>query len=269
MKVSSGMLLAFYGCIIFFVFGLIFFHSGSASLLETVAIEDVGDLLFPGDGFERGQYYFNADDDPSGPYDLVKARDAYTAQIHASSTENQFVWYQLGRIDFLEGKFDAAIYKFEKQIQYFGDVVPSVHYMLGLTYGYKARKTNAESDWARAAEEFETFIRLKPESPWARTDLSWVYFSQGKYEEMKPVLEQGLQNHPDHPWLLNMYGLALLNTDNREGAKVHFKKALENARKLTIHDWGLAYPGNNPALWQEGLDSFIEAIETNLKLVTE
>jgi tetratricopeptide (TPR) repeat protein len=251
------------------VFGaLIFFQDTLLSHTNTRAHINE-QVLTIADDFERGQYYFNADDEQGGAYDLVQARAAYTAVIHASSTENQFVWYQLGRIDFLEGKFDTALFKFEKQVEYFGDTVPSVHYMLGLTYGYRARQTNDEQDWNNSAEEFKKFIVIKPESPWARTDLSWIYFSQGKYTEMLPVLEAGLEYHPDHAWLLNMYGLALLNTGNKVAAKDIFTKALENAKKLTVQEWGLAYPGNNPALWQEGLSSFIEAIETNLELVSE
>jgi tetratricopeptide (TPR) repeat protein len=200
---------------------------------------------------------------------LAKARAAYSEAITVSSTGNLYAWYQLGRIDFLEGAFDAAIYKFEKQIEYFGDAVPNVHYMLGLTYAYKARQSHQENQWQKAEEEFSTYITIDPQSPWGRVDLSWVYFSQGKYGEMIPVLEEGLTYAPEHPWLHNMYGLAKMNTGDNESAKKHFEHSLEGARKLKAQEWGKAYPGNDPASWDEGLQTFIEALEKNFALVSK
>lgn len=230
--------------------------------------EQVGPTLAE-DPFLRGQYYFNADADPAPPYDLLKARQAYEEVLNASSSSHSLAWYQLGRIDFLEGKYDNAINKFQKQIAFFGDQVPSVYYMIGLTYGYKARATNDPQDWQKGAEGFQKYIEIVPHSPWARTDLAWIYFSQGKFEEMTPVLEEGLEIHPDHPWLHNMYGLALMNTGDSKNAKMHFDTALIGAKKLSPEEWGNAYPGNNPASWSKGLDSFIDAIEKNRQLVSE
>jgi len=169
-------------------------------------------------------------------------------------------------IDFLEGKSVAAIHKFNKQIEYFGDESPNVYYMLGLTYGYKARQSEAKRDWQHAEENFKKFLEFHPESPWTRTDLSWVYFSQGKYEEMVPVLEEGLEYEPEHPWLLNMYGLALLNTGERELANQYFLQAAIEADKLKIEDWGKAYPGNDPRVWEQGLSEFKEAIWRNIEI---
>lgn len=222
----------------------------------------------PEDPFLRGQYYFNQDENPNGPYDLVKAREAYTAALEESPNGYPLAWYQLGRIDFLEGKFVAALYKFDSQIEQFGDVSPNVYYMIGLTNGFKARVTQNEDDWLAAEEGFKTFLTYVPESPWARTDLAWVYFAQGKFESMLPLLEAGLQTHPAHPWLLNMYGLALLNTQRHEEALQYFRAAAEEAAKLTPEVWGRAYPGNNPSEWSAGLDSFRAAIQKNIELVT-
>ena len=218
------------------------------------------------DPFTLGQYYFNHLDDQEGEYNLEKARHYFQTAIAEDPAANQLVWYQLGRIDFLEGSFDQAIYNFEKQIEYFGDSLPNVHYMLGLTYAYQARRYGRIEVWPKAEEEFKKFLTFRPASPWARTDLAWIYFSQGKYEEMLPVLELGLETNPDHPWLLNMYGLALLNTNQKEQAAAHFDRALTAADALTVEDWGKAYPGNDPAVWPEGLAEFRAAIANNLEL---
>src|SRR3989344_6638476 len=130
------------------------------------------DLSETADPFELGEYYFNAYDTPDGKYDLKLARQYYTKAIEEGS-ENPMVWYQLGRIDFLEGNYSGALYKFDKQIALYGEQVPSVYYMRGLTYGYKARKSGDALDWRKAEENFLKHLEDKPESPWTRTDLSW------------------------------------------------------------------------------------------------
>lgn len=218
------------------------------------------------DPFQRGQYYFNYENSPDGPYDLEKARHYYEEAIRASSTQYAFAWYQLGRIDFLEGEFNAAIYNFNKQVEHFGDATPSVYYLLGLTYGYKASERDNARDWAKAEQGFLDYLAYDPESPWARTDLAWVYFAQGKYEEMLPVLEKGLEIHPEHPWLLNMYGLAFLNLGAYEKAHRTLLEAQTFAAEVTVEDWGQAYPGNDPARWHEGLAEFNYLIQKNIDI---
>jgi tetratricopeptide (TPR) repeat protein len=216
--------------------------------------------------FELGQYYFNHGDSADGTYDLQKARLYFEEAIKEGPKSNNLLWYQLGRIDFLEGKFDDAINKFNRQIEYFGDQYSNVYYMLGLTYGYKARKTGNEEDWRHAEENFHTYLKYDPLSPWARVDLAWVYFSQGKYEEMKPILENGLESMPQNPWLLNMYGLSLLNLGNKAKAREVFFRAQAEAQRLTTSDWGLVYPGNNPSFWKQGIEEFRSLIDKNLAL---
>lgn len=218
------------------------------------------------DAFVLGEYYFNQDDDPSGPYDLDTARLYYELITSTAPGAHELVWYQLGRIDFLEGKFDDALDKFQAQIRYFGDDVPNVYYMLGLTYGYKARQLDDEISWEKAAESFQVFINYVPQAPWPRVDLAWVYFSQGKFQEMIPTLEEGLGYRPDNPWLLNMYGLALMNTNRREEALTQFYRARDTAAQLTPEDWGNAYPGNHPDVWERGLREFTAAIDRNIEL---
>lgn len=216
--------------------------------------------------FLLGQYYFNHGTHADGTYDIKLARHYYEQALLDNPLGDNWAWYQLGRIDFLEGKFDDAIYKFNKQVELFEDQQPSVYYMLGLTYGYRARREGREEDWLSAVENFSRYLEHDNDSPWARVDLSWVYFSQGRFEEMKPILEKGLDTHSDNPWLLNMYGLALLNTGHKEKAGRNFVAALEGAEKLTAEEWGLSYPGNDPSAWSEGLEEFRAAIRVNLNL---
>lgn len=199
-------------------------------------------------------------------YSLPCARYAYSRAISLDPKGDTLAWYQLGRIDFLEGNFGAALNKFRKQIEYFGDEIPNVYYMIGLTNGYAARESNSEQSWKAAEAGFTRFLEFFPESPWGRTDLAWIYFAQGKYEAMKPILEKGLEYEPNHAWLLNMYGLALLNTGERARAHEYFSRAYEEAAKLTPEDWGRAYPGNDPNSWPTALGEMRNAIAQNITL---
>src|SRR5680860_344109 len=130
--------------------------------------------------FERGQYYFNHGDERDGTYDLKKARMYYESILRKDLQGHELVWYQLGRVDFIEGRSDAALYKFNKQLEYFGDRLPNVYYMIGLTYGFKAKESGDSEDWEKGAAGFEKYLEFEPTVPWPRIDLSWIYFSQGK-----------------------------------------------------------------------------------------
>jgi tetratricopeptide (TPR) repeat protein len=216
--------------------------------------------------FVLGQYYFNHDDSPEGPYDLKKAQFFYERAIAKSPRENPILWYQSGRVDFIEGRFDQALLKFGKQIEFFGDEIPNVYYMTGLTYAYRARASGSEEDWLKAEVDFKKAVDFFYEAPWPYVDLAWVYFSQGKFSQMLPVLEKALSLESNNPWLLNMYGLALLNTGDVALAHEYFVFAQEEAGKLTVQDWGKSYPGNNPSDWGRGLAEFRSLIAKNVTL---
>lgn len=218
------------------------------------------------DSFELGQYYFNTGDRADGTYNLSKARESYLTAVTENPKKNLLAWHQLGRLDFLEGKFNEAIFNFSKQIEYFGDELPNVYYMLGLTYGYLGRSGGEIENWEKAEENFIKYLEFDPTSPWARVDLSWIYFTQGKYEAMLPLLEVGLVYEPANPWLLNMYGLALLNSGDLEKAQQYFLWAKSEASRLSVEDWGKSYPGNNPEVWPQGLAEFKAAIDKNIEL---
>jgi tetratricopeptide (TPR) repeat protein len=261
-KLSGELLLAAGGSIMFLVFGIFLASPHTIEPPQPAASAELAGMT----DFELGQYYFNHDDDPAGPYDIAKAQYYYEKEIAQNPKGNKLVWYQSGRIDFINGDFDRALEKFATQIEYFGDSVHNVYYMIGLTYGYKARVSGLPEDWKAGEDAFLKFIDFSPQAPWSRVDLAWIYFSQGKYEQMLPVLQEGLQYRPDNPWLLNMYGLALFNTGNTEMAREQFYKAKEQAALLTTDDWGRAYPGNNPEAWGRGLSEFRSIIEKNIEL---
>lgn len=220
------------------------------------------------DPFVLGQYFFNHGDQADGTYDIEKAQRYFKEAVDQDDGSNELLWHQYGRTYFLYGQFDTAIEQFEKQIELHGDALPNVYYMLGLTYAYKARQTYSVLDWQAAEQAFKTYLTFDPMSPWARTDLSWIYFAQGKYEPMKELLETGLVYEPSNPWLLNMYGLALYNTGEQDKALQYFVWAKNNAATLTVEEWGQSYPGNDPAAWPQGLAEFRAAIDANVRLAS-
>lgn len=249
---------------------IVTFLAGVVTVLFIFFLQNPDYLTRPNglSNFELGQYYFNHDEDPAGPYDLEKARFYYEKAIVEDSLQNDLLWYQLGRIDFLEGKFDNALEKFDTQLEYFPGPSQNVYYMIALTHGYKARREGVEVSWVMAEETFKKVMNGSPDSPWPRVDLAWVYFSQGKYEEMLPVLEVGLERNSGNPWLLNMYGLAVMNTTtDKQSALNYFKQAKVEAAKLSPEDWGRTYPGNDKSNWEAGLKEFRETIDKNIALL--
>lgn len=213
-----------------------------------------------------GNSYFGG-----GPkYNIFCAKLAYTKALAIDDNRDPMPWYQLGRIHFIQGDFEVAIYRLNTVIERFGtSTIPNVHYMLGLTYGYRAHEHGAVEDWQRAEEEFALFNQLDPQSPWSRVDLAWVLFSQKKYEAMKAPLLEALALQPANPWVLNMYGLAQLNTGDRTGAHDSFRKAERSLANMTPETWGQVYPGNDPARWRSGLMEMRELVEKNKQLAAD
>lgn len=216
--------------------------------------------------YQVGQYYFNHDEDPGPPYDRDLARKYFLKAAELDPQADPALWYQLGRLSFLDGNLIVALQLFDKQLEYFDEDIPAVLYMQGLAYGYLGRRNNNPDDWRKAELAFINYLPYAPNAPWTRVDLAWIYFSQGKFAEMIPVLEEGLKTHADNPWLLNMYGLALLNTDKKEEALLQFTAAQREAARLTEIEWGENYPGNHPGDWRLGLNEFRSIIDKNIEL---
>jgi len=122
--------------------------------------------------FEKGQYYFNHSDAGDGSYDLVKAADYYRQALE--SAPHPLAWYPLGRIDFLEGKNDEAIAKFQTLLELCGGLVPKAYYMLGLTYAFKAMQQEADRSWQEAEKHFLQYMVFVDHVTWPAVDLSWV-----------------------------------------------------------------------------------------------
>lgn len=205
---------------------------------------------------EVGNYYFNVYS--NGVYDLKKAEYHFERALMLDLYVKD-AWHQLARIDFLEGNFNGAIFKINKQIELHNDELMSSYYIRGLILGYMGRYDEAE-------ENFLLFLEWDPKNWATHTDLAWVYFSGSEYQKSADIARAGLFYSQTNPWLLNMLGVALINTGEIDEAKKILEFALENANLLTETDWHKAYPGNNPNIGIQGLSEMKEAIQYNITL---
>ncbi len=206
-----------------------------------------------------GNYYFNVNNE--GAYNLKKAKYYFNRALELDP-DVLVAWHQLARINFLAGNFSDALLEINKQIEIHGDGSMSPYYVRGLIYGFMNEYEKAEKDFLIFAEW--------DEGNWAvYNDLAWIYFKNGDYEKAEQISRKGLGFDPNNPWLLNSYGVSLMNTNKSADANIALLKALDEAQKLTPLAWQKAYPGNNPNVAKEGLENFIEAIEFNVSLLAD
>ncbi|MDO8522354.1 MAG: tetratricopeptide repeat protein [bacterium] len=229
----------------------------------------VATVLNPNDAelqFEIGNYYFGGGlpaapwrSAQAGAYDIEKAQSYFEKALEINP-DIQGAHYQLGRTYFIQSGFADALREINKEIELHPDFKRS-YYMRGLIYGYTKHYAEAESD-------FKEFLKWKPESWAGHNDLAWIYFQEGKYKETTETAREGLKIVPDNPWLLNSLGVALLNTGEKNEAKETFAKTLAILDSMSPKDWGMAYPGNNPQIYGEGLSKMKQFIQDNLKLLS-
>lgn len=168
--------------------------------------------------------------------------------------------FQLARIAFLEGDFTAAREHIARVRAIAADY-PRIDYLEGLVLGYQGHILDA-------AEAFERFVAAYPATWAGYNDLAWLYFRIGLYDKVLDASARGLANAPDNAWLLNMHGLALLNLGRKSEAAGYFERARDAAAHMTARDWGVAYPGNDPTMYADGLERMREAIAHNLALAS-
>lgn len=196
-----------------------------------------------------------------GAYDLDRA-ERYVQKGLEIDPMVPTAWHQLARIDFLRGDLRGAIAKADTQIALHGDAYMPTYYVRGLAYAFNGQLAQGE-------EDFKKFLAWKPESWAAHNDLAWIYFRQGKYEEMRTHTEAGISLVPRNPWLLMMHGVALMNTGERAEAAAYFARAQEEVEHVTPEVWMRMYPGNDPAIAEQGIRELKETIEMNSALVEE
>lgn len=224
-------------------------------LWDRLRVASVATALDPGNArlaFSIAEYYFN-----HGAYDIETAKRYYERAI-ALQGDYIEAHYQLARIHFLQSDFVRSLAELRVVLE-LDPEFKRAYYMSGLVNGYNG-------NLIEAAKGFEQFIE-RDSFNWAGyNDLAWVYFQLGDFEKTLRAAEQGLAQAYGNAWLLNMRGLALMNLDRRDEAHQAFADAKAAADRMSAADWGIAYPGNDPAIYASGLDKMREAIEHNFEL---
>ncbi len=207
-------------------------------------------------GLTVGNYFFG-----EGKYYSTEIADIAYAWAGFKQAPVQYLAYQRGRIAFIEGRHNQAIWFFDKELEFFPGSDQS-YYMLGLTYGFMHREFNG-------IEAFEVFIGRHPDNWPARNDLAWLYFRIGALEEAYRVILPAAQMYAGTPWVENTYGVILLNQGKKKEAHEAFLRGLETLNEMSEEDWGIAYPGNNPEVYGQGLEEMKESFRKNIKLAGE
>lgn len=237
----------------------------ATSSLSTYAVPVLAPDPYPetDDPLTLAEYYF-----APAQYDLERAEYYYRQAIRNDPNGSSRAWYQLSRIEFLRADFDAGLSHLQQKIDRFEEVIPNTYYMKGLIYAFRADRFGNVKDWEKAAEHFATFVEYRPQSPWGRIDLAWVYFSMGEHQTMRAVLEPIKDQEFSNPWFLNMYALALFHTGDVAYAKEVITEAYARVQYTTVEDWAAVYPENAPTDWPIGLQEFVTAVERNVSLIT-
>jgi len=205
--------------------------------------------------YRAGNFYLGEE-----AHDLKKAEELYNRALDLGYPEPAYLYFGLSRAYFFEGRYNKAIEAINETLR-LDPSIKNVYYMRGLIYGYKNSLPEAERDFAK-------FIELKPESWAGANDLAWIYFRQGRFEDVQKVAEEALSYNSENPWLHNSLGVALLNLGKKEEARAAFEKALAAFRDMTSEEWGMAYPGNDARYHAQGLASTIRSVEKNLSLLS-
>ena len=186
-----------------------------------------------------------------GAYSLDRAEYFYQ-EAAARDPQYPYVYHQLGRIEFLKGNFNTALFYLNKQIELHGDDAPNSYYVRGLIEGFKG-------DYAAAIKDYERYLTFDERNWAALNDYAWVLLKADKPVQALVATTKGLQSFPENPWLLNSNATALFELKRYEEANTQAQKAAALVQHLNETDWMKVYPGNDPRVAEEG----IKALEDN------
>lgn len=220
------------------------------------AYEDVSFSLSPSAerAFEYGEKHFDGQDVLN--YDVKRAAK-YFYKAQALDPNLLYVHHELARLAFLHGDFGTAMGYINVQIALHGDDTPNSYYVRGLIEGYMG-------DYASAAKDYEEFLKVDPHNWAAINDYAWVLLKAERLEEAAVATEDGLKYFPKNPWLLNSSAIALYELGNFQKAYERAQKAADLVLQVSEEEWLHSYPGNDPAIAQQGIATFRGAVSQNM-----
>ena len=218
-------------------------------------------VLFFSPSAERAVKYGDRHFESSRPllYDIALAEKMYNRAV-ALDTNHLYVHHQLARIAFLRGDFFAALEHIHTQIATHGDAFPKAYYVRALIEGYMG-------EYAAAKHDYERFLLHAPDSWAGYNDYSWVLLKANRPHEAVFAAEIGLEKAPDNVWLLNSAAIARYEIGDYEKALEYAERASAAYRTLNERDWLEAYPGNDPAVAEEGMLTLRASIDSNMHTI--
>ncbi len=199
----------------------------------------------------------------SRTYDIDRAETLFK-RVLAAQPDYPFVNHELARIAFLRGDFDFALALLERELRTNPNPSPSTYYVRGLVLGYSGR-------YDEAAESYALYLKSDPRNWAATTDYAWVLIKADRAEEARDTLASYLTDvWPEgNAWLWNAYAIALFETGEPKDAYVAIQKASSMIDAVTVRDWLVAYPGNDPRIADEGIETLKRSIAENMHTIGE
>lgn len=172
-----------------------------------------------------------------------------------------FAFHQLSRTHFIQGNLEKSLTYAKQELTLYPEH-KATYYVMGLTYGY----LNQEAD---AINTFREYLEYKPTSWAGRNDMAWLQFRTGDIVGALDTINPAYDMYPNNPWVLNTYGVILMNLGVYDEAKRVLELGSTISMNMTEDEWGRAYPGNNPAVYKSGLSAMRESFKDNLTLLAE
>jgi len=214
-------------------------------------------LLTPQDSYARGTYYFDAAN--SSGYGLDRAATFFESALSKDVT-TPYLYHQMARVAFLRGDFETARALIALELQRNAQPSPSSFYISALIDAYRG-------DYASSSDFYEKYLVYDPHNWAAINDYAWVLLKAGKAREAAVLTARGLEENPSSPWLLNTAAISLYEIGDIEGARMMARLAVEESQRLEARDWTRAYPGNDPLIAAEGIDSFRSSVIHNMHMI--
>ncbi len=166
----------------------------------------------------------------------------------------------LARIAFVRSDFQTALRHINVQIAVHADTPPSAYYVRALVYGFTG-------EYEKAARDYEVFLKQAPDHWAGNNDYAWVLLQGNRPLDALAAVDKGLEISPNNPWLLNTRAIAQFELNLLDEAYATALLARSAALETTAETWRAAYPGNNPALARDGVQTLRDSTEENLKKI--
>jgi tetratricopeptide (TPR) repeat protein len=237
---------------------LVLFTSVGRALSSSV-YEDLSLVFNP--SAERAYEYGNRHFDAIHPdvFNIDRAEHLFKKAYEIDPSQ-PYVQHQLARIAFLKSDFNAALDLINAEIAA-GPPSLSSYYIRALIRGYM-------DDFAGSAADYEIYLKEDPRNWAAINDYAWVLIKQGRHKDALVALDWGLLHHVGNPWLLNSKATALFELGRIEPAKETIDLAARSVASVTEELWMQAYPGNDPLIAKEGVDTFKKSVEENMHTIS-